>query len=381
MTHHKSAALEIFRWGYANVPGSIFYYARELDLDMEDIGIISAIFYTFEAKSKPLFQTGINTGQVLQCCPILTKNKLSRKLTKLTKNGIIKVVDNSSRTFADKTIFFEPLLDRLEELVIRDHPDFRNYQSNDDLETEINNYRHQIEQLQLALEEEKGKNLDIPSTGNCNYKKLADFIASKTGNLMSVKMGTELKRWLNDMAFTPEFLFCLLEMCFERKIYNPRQITKIASDIKEYSINTLEGLELYFNTNVKLEKFERFKEFDPEVIEFGDFTGIDMNAEARKAIYYKWRYDWAFSHKMIMKAGAIMCQRTRNGGLEYVDSVLKNWMSKEIRSVEEADKEMAEYKSRHKKEKSSTKTKKPDTSSDYEIYVPPKDMLDANKTV
>lgn len=380
MIHNNSAALEIFRWGYAHVPGSVFYYALELDLDMEDIGIISAIFYTFESKSKPLFQTGINIGQILQSCPTLTKNKLSRKLSKLTKNNIIKVDEGNSKNFNDKVILLEPLIGRLEELVIRDHPEFSNYPSEDNLDKQLDKYRHQIEQLQLALEEEKGKHIDLDKPGNSNnYKKLADFIASKTGNLMSVKMGNELRHWLNDMAFAPEFLFCLLEMCFERNIYNPRQITKIASDIKQYSIDNLQELEKYFNNNVKPDKFERFNEFDPEIMEFGEFTGIDMGAEARKAVYYKWRYDWAFSHKMIMKAGAIMCQRTRNGGLEYIDSVLKNWMSKEIRSVEEAEKEMADYKSRTKKEKSPA-VKKTDTSSnDYEIYVPP--SADGRKTV
>jgi DNA replication protein DnaD len=194
-------------------------------------------------------------------------------------------------------------------------------------------------------------------------------------------MANELKHWLNDMAFAPEFLFCLLEMCFERNIFNPRQITKIAGDIKQYSINSLEGLELFFNNNVKPDKLERFREFDPEIIEFGDFTGIDMGAEARKSVYYKWRYDWAFSHKMIMKAGEIMCQRTRNGGLEYIDSVLKNWMSKEIRSIEEAEKEMADFKSRTKKEKSAPVKKNETVSNDYEIYIPPSTASDGKKNV
>ena len=45
------------------------------------------------------------------------------------------------------------------------------------------------------------------------------------------------------------------------------------------------------------------RRFDPDIMEFGNFTGIDMNAEARRRIYYKWRYDWSFSHAMIMKAG------------------------------------------------------------------------------
>lgn len=384
----NSAQLETFRWGHATIPGVIFYYSQELELDIEDIGILSTIFYTFEAKSRPLFQTGINIGQVLQSCPALTKNKLSRKLMKFSKLNLIKIVEESSKTFADRVIFLEPLMEKIEALVNRDHPqlsaDPNNDSDNLDIEKQLGKYRQLIEQLELELEEEKGKRLaadkDVISSSNSNYKKLADFIASKTGNLMSVKMASELKKWLNEMNFQPEFLFCLLEMCFERNISNPRAITKIASEIKEYSINTVEGLELYFNsyTNKDQNKIATISQFDPDIAEFGNFTGIDMSAEARKMVYYKWRYDWRFSHKMIMKAGEVMCQRTRNGGLEYIDSVLKNWMTKEIRTVEDAEKEIEDFKSRSKKDKNTANPgkKKADKSSsgDYEIYIPPAGM-------
>lgn len=390
--HKNSASLEIFRWGHAHVPGIIFCYAPELEVDMEDIGILCTIFYTFEAKSKPLFQTGVKAGQILQCCPTLTKNKLARKFSKLTKLGIIKVVEADAGNFADRVVFLEPLMEKLEELVIRDHPDFSSLPANDanaNIEKQIGEYQQTIEQLELELEEEKSKRITVDTIpgASSDYRKLADFIASKTGNLMSVKMATELKKWLNDMGYQREFLFCLLEMCFERNIDNPRHITKIAQDIKEFSINSVEGLELYFNKYVNSEKNTaiRVAKFDPDIVEFGAFTGIDMSAEARKTVYYKWRYDWAFNHDIIMKAGQIMCQRTKNGGLEYIDSVLNNWMTKEIRTVEEAEKEIATFKSKNKKAPAAANNGRhissKDKSVDYEIYVPPLGLGRIKETV
>lgn len=83
---------------------------------------------------------------------------------------------------------------------------------------------------------------------------------------------------------------------------------------------------------------------------------------------------------MIMKAGEIMCQRTKNGGLEYIDSVLNNWMSKEIRSLPEAEKEIADFKNRTKTAKSALhateKTMIKRNSREYEMYVPPEVMED-----
>ena len=202
-------------------------------------------------------------------------------------------------------------------------------------------------------------------------------MARKTGNLLSVKMSNELRKWLDEMGFSPEFLLVLLELCFERQIVNPHDISKIARDLKEYSINSLDGLEMYFKNYVDSGKNISLmaRRFDPDIMEFGNFTGIDMNAEARRRIYYKWRYDWSFSHAMIMKAGEVMCQRTKNGGLEYIDSVLNNWMSKEIRQVHEADKEIREFKeNRRSNQRNSVdkaNRKSPSRKEEYEIFVPP----------
>ncbi|HQA07889.1 MAG TPA: DnaD domain protein [Syntrophomonadaceae bacterium] len=366
--HNLSASVEILRWGQASIPAVLFCYGRELDLTIEDIGVYAAIFYTYE-KSKPLFQSGVSVGQILQMCPLISKQKLARSINRLEKLSLLSLHGNGS--FMDKRVGLEPLFSKLEELIIRDHHLLTKSETavNEDI---IAEYRLKIEQLELALEEEKNRNIpEMLTNSNGNFKKVADFISKKTGSLMSVKMANELKRWLDEMAMTPEFLLCMLEMCFERNIYNPRHISSIAKDLKEYSVNSVEGLENYFKkfvddgTKSKLPR----SEFDPDVIEFGKFTGIDMNAEARRNIYYKWRYDWGFSHAMIMKAGQIMCQRTKNGGLEYVDSVLYNWMTKEIRLPEDADRELKEHKNRYKSEKSTHK--KVPESEEYEIYISP----------
>lgn len=196
-------------------------------------------------------------------------------------------------------------------------------------------------------------------------------------------MSGELRVWLEEMGFATEFLLVLLELCFERKITNPTSITKIARDLREYSINSLDGLEMYFKKYVDTGRHISLhvKRFDPDIIEFGNFTGIDMTAEARRKIYYKWRYDWGFTHTMIMKAGEVMCQRTKNGGLEYMDSVLHNWMSKEIRQVHEVDQEVKDFKERKKLEQKSgnklNKVKVHNNDQEYQIYIAPEELVPA----
>jgi len=367
--HHNIASLEIIRWGYANIPGALFHYGQELDLEIEDIGVLAAVLYTFE-RTRPLFQTGVSLGQVLQVCPLANKTKLSRRLNRLEKMGLI-TLESKSRGSSNKHIFLEPLFNRLENLIMRDHSYIT---PEPDYDAQIIEYQKRIEQLELQLEKEKQRgSVEIQNHSDGNYKKVADFISKKTGNLLSVKMANELKKWLEEMAFTPEFLLCMLELCFERNIFNPREISGITRDLKEYSVNSVEGLELYFQKYIDEDKsrLAKYKQFDPDIMEFGQFTGVDMNAEARKNVYYKWRYDWGFSHNMIMKAGEIMCQRTKNGGLEYIDSVLNNWLTKEIRSPEDAEREIKEFKAK-KVDKSADKNKVFKTEQiEYELYVPP----------
>jgi DnaD/phage-associated family protein len=369
------------------MPCAVLFYAKELDLDMEDIGVLTAIFYAFE-NTKPLFQSGVRTGQVLHGCPSLSTNKFSRRLQKLAKQEIIQIIDAPNKHFTEKLIYLEPLMQKLEYFVLRDHPEIKPIVKNhDSLENkQLEEYQARIRQLEQDLEEQKLRsNSANYSITDVNYKKVADFIAKKTGNLLSVKMENELQKWLFEYELTPEILLCILEFAFERKITNPREITKIVRDIKDAGINKLDGLEMYFRQYVDQEKNIRGSQFDPEALEFGKYTGLDMNAEARRNMYNKWKYDWGFSHQLIMKAGELMCQRTKNGGLEYIDSILNNWLSKEIRTLSDVDKEISNFKSRQKPGKTNiTVTKSPINKrdgADLEFYVPPEILAELKSKV
>ncbi|MCX5781074.1 MAG: DnaD domain protein [Firmicutes bacterium] len=389
--HHRTSSLEIFRWGYVHLPGAVFFYAKELELDMEDIGILSAVFYAFE-NAKPLFQAGVRAGQILHSCSTLTTNKLSRKLVKLAKQDIIEVIDGNSKNFSDKVVRLEPLMFKLEQFVLRDHPEIKPApelaQAADRSDAQLEEYRARIEELEMELEgPRKRPSLNRSAGVDVNYKRVADFVAKKTGNLLSVKMENELRRWLLEFGFTTEFLLCMLELAFERNITNPRDITRIAHDLREYSISTVDGLDVYFRNYVDQDKnsYIHTSQFDPDVAEFGNHTGLDMNAEARKKVYNKWKYDWGFTHPMIMKAGELMCQRTKNGGLEYIDSVLKNWMSKEIRTLGDVDKEIIDFKNRSKsgpKPGSGGKNAAGKSSTgEYDFYVPPEILAELKSKV
>ena len=393
MNNNQHLSFEILRWGYANIPGAILYYSKDLEIDAEDLGIVCAIFYAYE-QSRPLMESGVQVNEVLRYCSALSNNKLSRRLNRMRDKGLIELEDNRGRNFAERVIYPSPLLQRVETLIVRDHPLFdRRNEASAEAEnfpyTLLENFRQQIEKLEKELLEKQTDNaLELSNANEYErngegFRRVAEFISQKTGNLLSPKMEGELKHWLYGLNLSPEFLLCVLELSFEHDILNPRELGKIARELKEYGIYSVEGLELYFDNYVDQgkSKSQRAYDYDPEIIEFAAFTGIDMNAEARKNIYYKWRFDWGFQHIMIMKAGELMCQRTRNGGLQYVDSVLNNWMSREIRTVDAVEKELSDSRLKNKaaRDKNVRELNGERHAPEHEIYVPP-DLLKELKT-
>ncbi len=364
--------IEIFRWGMVQIPAMIYTYAAELDLDAEDIGILGMVLFAHQ-RSLPYSPQGVEISQIMKVCPSLTKNRLSRRLSKWEKAGLITIEGNGHTDFVSRKLLIEPLYDRLREIVIRDHPSGERTIVQTSNEGLLKEQEERIRELEQALQMEKRKGGTAAPTavpGSRDFRLVADFISQKTGNLISIKMGNEVRRWLTDFTFKPEFILCMLELCFERKINNPREITRIASGLKECSISNLEAMEIYFRTFVDV-KPPAIYEFDPEVVEFGRLTGLDMSAEARKKVYYKWRYDWGFSVEMIGRAGEIMCNRTKNGGIDYVDGVLSNWKEKNIRSLADAEKESSEHKSKRKSTETHFGQTRKAEEEDREVYIPP----------
>ena len=84
-------------------------------------------------------------------CPLANKTKLSRRLNRLEKMGLI-TLESKSRGSSNKHIFLEPLFNRLEKLIMRDHSYIT---PEPDYNIQLKEYQKRIEQLELELEREK----------------------------------------------------------------------------------------------------------------------------------------------------------------------------------------------------------------------------------
>jgi hypothetical protein len=365
------ACLEIFRWGLANIPISVFQYARELELDMEDIGFLTALNSIFEC-SHASGQHGVSVGQLLKLCPFYSSARVAKRISRLQNLGLLMAIEGKPKHLANKILTLDPLWERLTALIKRDHGDLFAQQP------EIS-----APPLLAAASEEKPRTEGLPSElpvapepeprkaeeDGTPFSQLANFIAGKTGTPLSSAMSNELTKWLEEYQIKREFLYCLLDLCFERGINHPQELTRIVREIARYQVNTLAGLKEYFSNFIDQRTASGSWTYDVELIELSKYLNIDMQAEARRNIYLKWREDWEFSQEMILKAGELMCSRTTKGGLEYMDSILSNWRTQNIRDTAAVEAEITRY--RNDKQKQQKKLNPPRAADpEYELYIP-----------
>lgn len=317
--------IEIFRRGNIQIPAILYTYADEMDLDAADLGIIGAIFGAYQ-QSQPFLTLGIEVGQLLKLYPGLKKAALSKRLSKWEQQGLIEI-ENGTRDFSYRKIHVDPLIFKLKELIIRDNPILQQQQT----VKSINDNKPY-----LLFDTNEVKN----TGGTNNLKFIADFIAQKTANPVNVKMANEIRKWLNEYGFSTQVILCMLELCFERNITNLNDIQNIASGLKERSITNLHDIEAYFKGNVDKPSIPSNHEF----YEFESFSGINMSAQARKAVYNKWRYEWGFQKELILYAAELMCLQTRNASMNYIESLLQDWKNQGITTIEQVKEYQASWK-------------------------------------
>ncbi len=378
---------ELLRGGSAFIPGLLFQYAGELTLDIEDLGFLSILFYCL-SNSRPLAHQGIMIGQVQKIIPGCSNARINKRLNRLETLGLISVTEDSSRRFINKCVYLEPLFAQLNRLIRRDHSHLDEALTKSrellEREEELRFCREEISRLENALRQAQPSGGTTPGSrpDHPHFAEIAEFIAGRTGNLLSSRMTEELQKWLDEYHMDPQLLLCLLELCFERKISSPQNITRLVKDTREHGIDSLEGLERYFQTFVDGQQILSpvHYGYDTELIELTRFLNIDMKAEARRQIYYKWRNEWGFSHEMIMKAGELMASRTTQGGLEYMDRILARWRDEGISTVQDVEQELLSYRQAQSKPAAAKARRTPAAAAaaSSDIYIP-RDELESLK--
>lgn len=151
---------------------------------------------------------------------------------------------------------------------------------------------------------------------------------------------TETLFWLYDyLGFSAEVIAMLLEYCVSKDKRNMNYIEKVAISWHENGITTMDSVESYIANEHEKKTF---------TYELKKLFGIEgRNWSKSEDLYLKtWHDDYDMSIDMIALAYEYCIISTNKLSFPYMNKIIENWYHKNIRTIEEAEKDKVEFKSK-----------------------------------
>ncbi len=174
--------------------------------------------------------------------------------------------------------------------------------------------------------------------GNPDFKMLADCAQDVLGKSFTPTDYTSLLFIKDHYKFSDEYILMLLAYCHENNTTNWAYIRKTTKILYDEGVDTYEKLENHFSAR----RNKRSLEYKIRKL-FG--VGGREFTSKEKATFEKW-VNAKFSYDLIQKAYEICIENTGKNSWSYTSRVLENWQIAGIKTVEDAEKSLASYKSK-----------------------------------
>lgn len=176
-------------------------------------------------------------------------------------------------------------------------------------------------------------------------KALADLCELSQSILGKTLNNNDLETiyWFYDeLGFSPEAIIMLLEYCVSKDKRSMKYIEKVAISWHENGIITMSQIENYINSE---------KEKNSYFYSLRKLFGItDRNLSKTEEMYLKaWKNEYGMSEEMVALAYEYCILSTNKLSFPYINSIIKGWFEKGIKTIEEAEKDHNDYKSKNKK--------------------------------
>lgn len=159
---------------------------------------------------------------------------------------------------------------------------------------------------------------------NADAEEEQQKVITKFQNIFGATLSTEVAQIL--LEYTEQEINQIFKTLKEKKdqgkIVSPKGL--ISKDTRSVIGRILNG------------EFYPITEKNPEIEEFEKFTGIKLKGEAQRKLYQTWRE--VFSKEMIFKAGELTAAHSKNGTVDYMIAVLKDWEKRGITRPEQINK-------------------------------------------
>ncbi|QGU96670.1 DnaD domain protein [Clostridium bovifaecis] len=200
--------------------------------------------------------------------------------------------------------------------------------------TQIDNMGNfSIEFLDLnALNPESGDKVNLLSElKNSSIKDMMEDIEKLLARPLSNKEMTMYLSWLKDYNFSPELLLLLIQYSVSKGKTDYRYIEKIAIAWHDAKIKTVDDAQSFIKMHE--DKWLNIK----KILKY---LGIQSNdvMKPQEQMIEKWLNVYKFSLEIIYKACDICFERLNKVEFKYIDGILNNWFTHDIKTLEDIEK-------------------------------------------
>lgn len=200
--------------------------------------------------------------------------------------------------------------------------------------TQIDNMGNfSIEFLDLnALSPESGDKVNLLSElKNSSIKDMMEDIEKLLARPLSNKEMTMYLSWLKDYNFSPELLLLLIQYSVSKGKTDYRYIEKIAIAWHDAKIKTVDDAQSFIKMHE--DKWLNIK----KILKYLGIQTSDV-MKPQEQMIEKWLNVYKFPLEIIYKACDICFERLNKAEFKYIDGILNNWFTHDIKTLEDIEK-------------------------------------------
>lgn len=174
-------------------------------------------------------------------------------------------------------------------------------------------------------------------------KEMFNGLEKLVGRPLSSKELSVYMSFIEDFNFSPELINLLIEYCSSKKKTDIRYIEKVALSWNDAGIKTLDDAQSHIAKHE--DKWIKYR----AIINYMGFKDSEIS-KPQENMLEKWLFKFNMSIEVIQEACKISVMRINECNFKYIDTILCDWQSKNIKQVSDinkSDKRSKPYKKNH----------------------------------
>lgn len=195
----------------------------------------------------------------------------------------------------------------------------------------MGNYEIEFSELNPSIEEPDDSINLLSELKNTSIKDMMEDIEKFLGRPLSNKEMTMYLTWQKDFDFSPELILLLIQYSISKGKTDYRYIEKIAISWHDSKIKTVDDAQSFIKMHE--DKWISIK----KILKYLGIQNTDI-MKPQEQMIEKWLNVYKFSPELIYKACDICFERLNKTEFKYIDAILNNWFTSDIKTLEDIEK-------------------------------------------